>query len=90
MYVNLIGSSAQEINDMIVEVTLGNENTFAKQVLEAQENKTEIEKLVSQELGKPMHVRFVNKSEKSIKTKQENPIENIANNMDIPINIIDE
>ena len=87
-YVNLIGSTAKEINDMIVEVNLNNKNTFAKQVLEAHENKTEIEKLLSQEFGKPMNVRFTSDNEK--KEKHGSTIESIASNMDIPINIIDE
>ena len=90
VYVNLIGSNAQEINDMVVEITLGNENSFAKQVLEAHENKAEIEKLVSQELGKPMNVRFVSIDQKNNLKKQDNSIESIASNLDIPINIIDE
>ena len=39
IYVNLIGSTAVEINDMIIEVNLANKNSFAKQILETHENK---------------------------------------------------
>ena len=74
----------------MVEVRLANKNNFAKQVLEAHENKAEIEKLVSNELGKHMNVRFVNSDEKKSIKKVENPIENIANDLDIPFNVIDE
>ena len=90
IYVNLIGSNATQINDMIIEVELANKNLFAKQVLEANENKMEIEKIVSMEAGKPMNVRFVNKGQKKVEKAEINPIESIANNMDIPFNIIDE
>lgn len=90
IYVNLIGSTAKEINDMIIEVELANKNSFAKQVLEAHENKAEIEKIVSIEAGKTMNVRFVSGGEQSKANTPTNPIENIANNLDIPFNIIDE
>ena len=59
IYVNLIGSSAREINDMTVEVELANKNQFAKNILEAYENKSEIEKIISMEANKTMNVRFV-------------------------------
>ncbi len=90
IYVNLIGSTAKELNDMIVEVKLANKNTFAKQILESHENKQEIEKLISKEFGKPMNVRFINQDDKKDMKEVKNPIENIANELDIPFNVIDE
>ena len=90
IYVNLIGSKAKEINDMVVEVELANKNAFAKKVLEDHENKAEIERVLSIEAGKAMNVRFINSGEKKKQEGNENSIENIANNMDIPFNIIDE
>ena len=91
VYVNLIGSTAKQVNDLVVEINLANKNTFAKQVLESNENKKEIEKIVSQEAGKPMNIKFViedakNKSEESSLS----PIESLANNADISFNVIDE
>ena len=91
VYVNLIGSTAKQVNDLVVEINLANKNSFAKQVLETHENKKEIEKFVSQEAGKPMNIKFVIEDEKN--KNQENtlsPIESLANNMDISFNIIDE
>ena len=85
IYVHLIGSTAKELNDMIVEVTLANKNPVSMQVLETHENKAELEKLVSQEFGKPMNIRFTNEN----KPKKESSIESIADGLDIPINIID-
>ena len=90
LYVNLIGSSAKNLNDMVVEITLANKNTFAKQVIEAYENKSELEKIISQEAGKPMTIKIVGESEKKVKANNQNSIENIANNFDIPFNVIDE
>ena len=90
IYVNLIGSTAKEVNDMVVEVNLANKNSFAKQVLESQQNKAEIEKIVSMELGKPMNIRFASGENKVESKKNANSIENFADNLDIPFNIIDE
>ena len=72
IYVNLIGSKAKEINDMTIEVELANKNSFAKNILETHENKTEIEKLASIEAGKTMNVRFISQDDK--KTNKVNNI----------------
>ena len=90
IYVNLIGSTARELNDMIVEVEIANKNSFAKNVLESHENKAEIEKIISMEAGKTMNVRFVSKTDKKTENKKKNEIEEIVTDLDIPINIIDE
>ncbi|MDO5555804.1 MAG: DNA polymerase III subunit gamma/tau [Clostridia bacterium] len=90
IYVNLIGSVAKEANDMVLEVELANKNSFAKDVLEAYENKSEIEKIVSIEAGKTMSVKFVSKEDKKKANLKEGSIENIINELDIPINIIDK
>lgn len=89
VYVNLIGSTAKEINDMTIEVLLANKNAFARQILETHENKSEIEKIASIEAGKTMNVRFVTEDDKKKANMNTNSIENIISNLDIPINIID-
>ena len=91
IYVNLIGSTAREINDMTIEVNLANKNSFAKQVLESYENKAEIEKVTSMEAGKTMNVRFLSSEDKNISNiKSDSNIENVISDLDIPFNIIDE
>lgn len=91
IYVNLIGSTAVEINDMIIEVNLANKNSFAKQILETHENKAEIEKIVSMEAGKTINVRFSSAEDKKISnSKSNNSIENMMTDLDIPFNVIDE
>ena len=83
LYTNLIGTSAKEINDMMVEISFaGKISPFAKTVLDKKENKDILEKLVSQELGKVMHIKYSQIGEQSSKDKEPN--------IDIPINIIDE
>ncbi len=90
VYVNLIGSTATEINDMVIEVQLTNKNEFAKKILETHENKAEIEKIASIEAGKTMSVKFVSTEDKKKDNIKTNSIENMMNGLDIPINIIDE
>ena len=91
IYVNLIGSTATEINDMTIEVCLTNKSSFAKQVLETYENKAEIEKIASMEAGKTMSVRFSSSEDKKeSNAKENNSIENMITELDIPFNIIDE
>ena len=91
IYVNLIGSTAKEINDMTIEVLLANKNSFGKEILEAHENKAEIEKIASIEAGKTMNVRFVGAEDKKESTpKASSSIENMMTDLDIPFNIIDE
>ena len=91
IYVNLIGSTAVEINDMIIEVNLANKNSFAKQILETHENKAQIEKIVSMEAGKTMNVRFSGSEDKKISNEKSNSnIENVISDLNIPFNIIDE
>lgn len=90
IYVYLIGSTATRVNDLVIEIKLANKNPFAKQVLEAHENRSELELLVSKELGKPMNIKFVSEEEKVNEKNDSNPLDGIANNKDIPFNIIDE
>lgn len=91
IYVNLIGSTATEVNDMIIEVSLANKNAFARNILETHENKAAIEKIASIEAGKTMNVRFVNAEDKKKASLESNSsIENMIEGLDIPINIIDE
>ena len=91
IYVNLIGSTATEVNDMTIEVLLANKNAFARNILETHENKAAIEKIASMEAGKTMNVRFVNAEDKKKASLESNSsIENMITGLDIPINIIDE
>ena len=90
IYVNLIGSTAKEANDMTVEVTLANKNSFGKKILETHENRAELERIVSIEAGKTMNVKFIDAEEQNKVEAKNNSIENVISDLDIPINIIND
>jgi len=89
MYANLIGTRGVLINDLMVGIEFpGKITEFARKVIEENENKQIIEKIISMEQGTAMKVKILDKTD----TKSENKktgIENIADKLDIPINIID-
>jgi DNA polymerase-3 subunit gamma/tau len=92
LYTNLINTKAVEINDMTVGIEFSNGlSAFGKTVLEKQENKREIERLVSLEAGKAMLVKYLENTDISSKTEEmDNKYQNLTQNFDIPINIIEE
>ena len=91
IYTNLINTTARRINDITLGVEFKNKLTdFGKKVLEQTDNRKELEKLVSIEYGKDMNVKFLTDSEAKSVKKEVTNIEKVANELDIPINIIDE
>lgn len=89
IYTNLIGTKAILIDEMTVGIEFPNKlSEFAKKVLNEYENKAIIEKLVSMEQGNTMRIKYLGNEEAEAKPKE--PIENLANKLNIPINIIDE
>ena len=92
LYTNLINSNVIEINDMTVGITFPKGLTpFGKTILEKQENINELEKKVSMKFGKPMKIKIIqdNINQKSAKSKEESQIENFAENLDLPFNVIE-
>ena len=63
---------------------------FGKSILEKPENMQELTKLISMECGKEMRVKLIEKTQKNEEKPEVNPIESMANDLDIPFNIIDE
>jgi len=91
LYTNLLNSRAVEINDMTIGIEFPNGLTpFAKSVLEKPESMNELSRLISMEYGKEMRVKLIEKMQSETKQPEINPIENMANDLDIPFNIIDE
>ena len=89
IYTNLIGTKAKLIDDMTIGIEFPSKLTdFAKKVLNEHENKAIIEKLVSMEQGDTMRVKYLGNNEDNEEKKD--GIENLANKLNIPINIIDE
>ena len=90
VYTNLIGTRAIELDEMTIGIEFPNKvSEFAKKVLNEYENKALIEKLVSVETGNTMKVKYLSGNSAS-EANPKNNIENFANKLDIPINIIDE
>ena len=92
IYANLLGTKGVLLNDLQIGIEFpGKVTEFAKKVLGEHENKALIEKIISMEQGSSMQIKIIDNTENTTKkpTKKEE-IENLANEMDIPFNIIDE
>lgn len=89
---NLIGTKAKKIDGNTIAIEFKNTiNSFARTVLEKEENKEEIEKLLSKKENKRMVVKYIENTESAnIKKEEKIDIETLAKNSDIPINIIEE
>ena len=90
LYTNLMDTKATEINDMTVGIEFPKGMTaFGKTVLEKQENIREISKLVSMACGKEMQIKYITPNNQTHKITQEENLQNLANESDIPFNIIE-
>ena len=90
IYTNLIGTKAKLLDDMTIGIEFPSKlSEFAKKVLNEHENKSIIEKLVSMEQGMTMRVKYIGNDDNN-EVKEKSNIENLANKLNIPINIIDE
>ena len=91
LYANLRGTVATEINDMTIGIEFPNGmSKFGKAILESPENTKIISDLVSIAKGKEMHIKYIDGGN-NIKGQQNNveTIENFANGMDLPFNVIE-
>ena len=91
IYANLLGTKGVLVNDLIVGIEFpGKVTEFAKKVLEEHDNKTMIEKIVSMEQGSPMQIRILDKNaELSSSATKKQGIEGLAEEMDLPFDVID-
>lgn len=90
LYTNLMNSKAVELNDMTVGIEFPNGlSSFGKTVLEKQENIKEISNLVSMACGKEMQIKYIDQMEKKPQITSEQDIQNFANGLDIPFNIVE-
>ena len=91
LYTNLMNTKVEQLNDETVGIKFQNGITaFGKAVLEKQENVKEISNLVSMACGKNVQIKYI--SDMQNKVIQHNPgddIQKLANDSDIPFNIID-
>ena len=90
LYTNLLNTRAKEINDMTVGIEFPNGLTaFGKTVLEKQENIREISNLVSIACGKEMQIKYISGTPQKTQISKEESIQNLANDSDIPFNVIE-
>ena len=91
LYTNLMNTSAEEINDMTVGIKFPNGlSSFGKTVLEKQENIKEISTLVSMACGKEMQIKYISEAQsQSVVHRPEDDIQKLANQSDIPFNVIE-
>lgn len=89
LYTNLINSKAVEINDMTLGVQFAKPLTgFAKTVLEAPDNKKDIETAVAFECGKQMNIKYIVQENEAQSSEAQS--KNSLADLGIPINIIEE
>ena len=90
LYSNLLKAKPIEINDMTIGITFPEGlNAFGKSILEKQENIIELSKIISMEYGKDMKVRIIENAESLPKKEEKSELESMADNLDIPLNIIE-
>ena len=90
LYTNLMNTKAVELNDMTVGIEFPNGLTsFGKTVLEKQENKREIENLVSIACGKEMQIKYISNQNIPRQMTNEDNLQNFAKEQDIPFEIIE-
>ena len=91
LYTNLRDTVATELDDMTIGIEFPNGMTaFGKTILEKPESTKIISDMVSIAKGKEMHIKYID-SGNSVQEAQSSveTIENFANGMDLPFNIID-
>ena len=87
MYTNLLNTKAKEVDDKTVEIEFENGLTaFGKTILTKPENQEEISSLISQETGKQMKIKYVDKKQQDVNNNAMNGL----NDLGISINIIEE
>ena len=90
LYTNLINTKAVELNDMTVGIEFPNGLTpFGKTILEKQENIREISNLVSIACGKEMQIKYLTNTNTNIQKSSQDNLQDLANNSDIPFEIIE-
>ena len=90
LFTSLEGTRLTQVNDMTVGIEFPNGmNPFGKTVLERQENIKEISTLISMACGKPMQIKYISGNNSVHKVTNEENLKNLANESDIPFNVID-
>ena len=91
LYTNLINTKVEQIDDNVVEIRFQKGITaFGKTILEKQDNIKELTNLVSIACGKDMQIRYISDIKNQVASHTpEDDIQKLANDSNIPFNIID-
>ena len=90
---NLMNTVATMLNDMTVGIVfVGGLTPFVKTIMERPENINELTRLISIECGKQMRVKILDNKDALLKQKKEHkkPEEEAIQELDIPINVIED
>ncbi len=90
---NLLNTVATMLNDLTVGIVFQNGLTpFVKSIMEKPENIQEITRLVSIECGKQMTIKLLDCQDEILqkKLKEKSPEKQVIDELDIPVNIIEE
>ena len=90
---NLMNTVATELNDMTVGIVFQNGLTpFVKSIMEKPENIQELTRLISIECKKEMRIKLLDCQDAILaqKAKQKSPEQQVVDELDIPVNMIEE
>lgn len=90
---NLMNTVATELNDMTVGIVFQNGLTpFVKSIMEKPENIQELTRLISIEYKKEMRIKLLDCQDAILaqKEKQKSPEQQVVDELDIPVNMIEE
>lgn len=90
LYTNLLNSKAKKLNDLIIGIELDpNINNFGKSVVTRPDNMIILENEIFKTTGEKMHIKCIDENNDENQALS-SPIENLANNIGIPIDVIDD
>jgi len=90
LYTNLLNTKAKQLSDLVLGIEFQEGLTsFGKTVITKPENEQALKKAIFSAIGKEMHVKCI-EANNSQKVNQKNGLEVLANDMNMPINIIEE
>ena len=90
---NLLNTVATSLNDLTVGIVFQNGLTpFVKSIMEKPENIQELTRLVSIECGKQMTIKLLDYQDEVLqkKLKEKNPEEQVKEELDVPVNVIED
>lgn len=90
LYTNLLNTKAKQLSDLVLGIEFQKDLTsFGKTVITKPENEQALKQAIFKAIGKEMHVKCI-ESLAEDNAESKNGLEILANDVDMPINIIEE